>query len=139
MEQMEKIVWHLGPFFDKDAFQRGVRRETTDLASAQASAPALATSASVPMSARTPVSGSNRYKTPKAEPDREYFATWVGERLKEMPKNDHQIKMRGGALGEHVANDVGSSNDGSILRGCLGNWSGEDSSEKSVFPLAGWV
>ena len=93
MEQMEKIVWHLGPFFDKEAFQRGVRRETTDLASAQASAPALATSASVPMSARTPVSGSNRHKTPNAEPDREYFATWVKERLEKMPKNDHRIIM----------------------------------------------
>ena len=93
MEQMQKIAWNLGPFFDNEAFQRGVRRETTDLASAQASAPALATSASVIMSARTPVSGSNRYKTPNAEPDREYFATWVGERLKEMPKNDHQITM----------------------------------------------
>ena len=90
---MEKIVWHLGPFFDKDAFQRGVRREAKDLASAQASAPALATSASVSIRARTPVSGSNRFKTPNAEPDRKYFATWVEERLKEMPWNDHRIKM----------------------------------------------
>ena len=84
MEQMEEIVWHLGPFFDQDAFQRGVRRESTDVASAQAS---------VTLASRTPVSGSKRYKTPNATPDREYFATWVGERLKEMPKNDHRIKM----------------------------------------------
>ena len=84
MEQMEKIVWHLGPFFDKDAFQRGVRREPTDLAPAQASGT---------LGSKTPVSGSRRYKVPNATPDKEYFATWVGDRLKEMPKNDHKITM----------------------------------------------
>ena len=93
MEQMQKIAWNLGPFFDNEAFQRGFRRETTDLASAQASAPALAASASASVRARTPVSGSTRLKAPKGQPDPEYFATWVRQRLEEMPKNDHRINM----------------------------------------------
>ena len=106
MKEIEdKIIKKLGKHFDQDGWQRAAKKAASAAASAPASAPV---SAPVPAAALAhaarPASASAPGSRPpldkgvaqdKDEPsgDPEAFATWVRQKMKKMPTNDHTVKM----------------------------------------------
>lgn len=94
MSEILKVKTKLGKHFDQDAWQRS-NAEAAAPASAPASALAKAANkakVAPPASALVPASGSASALV-EAEVDPKYFATWVAERVAELPKNGLRLKM----------------------------------------------
>ena len=90
MSEILKVKTKLGKHFDQDAWQRS-NAEAAAPASALAKA-ANKAKVAPPASALVPASGSASALV-EAEVDPKYFATWVAERVAELPKNGLRLKM----------------------------------------------
>ena len=87
MEEILKVPRNLGKHFNNDAWQQANKAK----AAAPASALALALRAP-PASTLAPASGSASALV-GAHGDPNYFATWVKEKLDELPKNGLRLTM----------------------------------------------